>query len=696
MSLEFEQQITLDLTVQKVQNVHCSEDDKNSRNIVIQLTDKGKPYNVSDEKLYFKLTKPDGNYVYIDEDDTEHLYKENGKIVIILSDQATAVGGICKSEIQLKKEDSNKNEHTITTINFNIIVKKSVLSDDAIISKIESNVLNKLTNHVDDYSIHVTPDDKNNWNDTNSKKHTHSNKLVLDGITSTLVNTWNKVTDKLDKTGNASNVTNTISKATTRENLTTGEKLSVSLGKISKWFSDLKDVAFTGNAEKVNGHTVKSDVPENAEFTDTKYNLNDMINGLGAAISVPQDADYYVCQYAGGGTKVQTYHRRPISALWSYIKSKADKAYSALGHKHTKSEITDFPKAMPANGGDSSTVNGHTVNSNVPANAKFTDTTYNDATTTSSGLMSADDKTTIENLKNGAVTGIKGNAETKYRTGNVEITPENLGLGTMATKDADDYDLRAYGHKAIYATCSTEASIVDKQIDIVTKPYTVPQEGDIYVIVFTHGNTAAGATFTIPYFSTNVSYSAWFSSDGSAASSYIVADVPVAFVYNGSTFDCLGLTRHTTDSTKASALSMSKCLVTERDVYYGTPKINNSHAYTSNSVFYAPVSAGTKGYMLESSGGTSAPVWKSNPCRCYSEIISVTFTNGQANVKKDLTTLDGFTGVYDAKFQAWGAALYIVSYVTDGTLTSYRHQLAIVDGGTYSGTIQVKATYFYN
>ena len=52
----------------------------------------------------------------------------------------------------------------------------------------------------------------------------------------------------------------------------------------------------------------------------------------------------------------------------------------------------------------------------------------NDATTTSSGLMSASDKTTIENLKNGAVTGIKGNAEKEYRTGNVNITAEDIGI----------------------------------------------------------------------------------------------------------------------------------------------------------------------------------------------------------------------------------------------------------------------------
>lgn len=42
-------------------------------------------------------------------------------------------------------------------------------------------------------------------------------------------------------------------------------------------------------------------------------------------------------------------------------------------------------------------VNGHTVNSDVPSNAKFTDTTYPVATTSTAGLMSAKDKITVNN-----------------------------------------------------------------------------------------------------------------------------------------------------------------------------------------------------------------------------------------------------------------------------------------------------------
>ena len=47
---------------------------------------------------------------------------------------------------------------------------------------------------------------------------------------------------------------------------------------------------------------------------------------------------------------------------------------------------------------NASKVNNHTVNSDVPSNAKFTDTTYSNATTSAAGLMSAADKAKLDSL----------------------------------------------------------------------------------------------------------------------------------------------------------------------------------------------------------------------------------------------------------------------------------------------------------
>ena len=65
-----------------------------------------------------------------------------------------------------------------------------------------------------------------------------------------------------------------------------------------------------------------------------------------------------------------------------------------------------------------------------------------------------------------------------------------------------------------------------------------------------------------------------------------------------------------TDSSSASAISTGTDLVTERDVYYGLPTINNSHSYTSSTSIYAPTAGGTSGYYLKGNGTTAAPVWQ--------------------------------------------------------------------------------------
>jgi hypothetical protein len=184
-------------------------------------------------------------------------------------------------------------------------------------------------------------------------------KVSLDELTEYTDDKLSKLDDaKLDKTGDASNVTSDIQSATIRTNLTTGEKLAVSLGKIKKFFSDLKTVAFTGS-------------------------------------------------YA---------------------------------------DLTEKPTSMTANGGNADTVNNHTVDTDVPEDAKFTDTVYDtfvkSGTEAKAGLVPSPPTTAgttrylredgtwtvpSSSIPDDTVTGIKGNAETEYRTGKVNLTPENIG-----------------------------------------------------------------------------------------------------------------------------------------------------------------------------------------------------------------------------------------------------------------------------
>lgn len=71
------------------------------------------------------------------------------------------------------------------------------------------------------------------------------------------------ISGKLDKTGDASNTTVTFSAASARENVKTGERLSVIVGKIAKWFADLKTVAFTGS---YNDLANKPTIPDGSKY----------------------------------------------------------------------------------------------------------------------------------------------------------------------------------------------------------------------------------------------------------------------------------------------------------------------------------------------------------------------------------------------------------------------------------------------
>lgn len=61
---------------------------------------------------------------------------------------------------------------------------------------------------------------------------------------------YTALANKLDKTGDGSNVTAAFTAASSRTNIATGEKLSVLFGKIAKWFSDLGSLAFKSTVAK--------------------------------------------------------------------------------------------------------------------------------------------------------------------------------------------------------------------------------------------------------------------------------------------------------------------------------------------------------------------------------------------------------------------------------------------------------------
>lgn len=110
----------------------------------------------------------------------------------------------------------------------------------------------------------------------------------------------------------------------------------------------------------------------NSDAYASAVQLREEIAGLDGRLSGKADSDH---------THDDRYYTE--TEIDSKLNGKA-----AAAHTHNASEVSGLPASLPANGGNAATVNGHSVNSDVPANAKFTDTTYGNASSSAAGLVS--------------------------------------------------------------------------------------------------------------------------------------------------------------------------------------------------------------------------------------------------------------------------------------------------------------------
>jgi hypothetical protein len=116
-----------------------------------------------------------------------------------------------------------------------------------------------------------------------------------------------------------------------------------------------KGSTFLTSHQDISGKADKSHTHDDRYYTKTEINTklssdvtsNNLINALGTGDSVPIDGDYFISQYAGGSTLPDTntsknnFYRRPISTLWSYIKSKIEATRLSHSKGITISNTTD-------------------------------------------------------------------------------------------------------------------------------------------------------------------------------------------------------------------------------------------------------------------------------------------------------------------------------------------------------------------
>lgn len=301
--------------------------------------------------------------------------------------------------------------------------------------------------------------------------------------------------------GNVPNVSTndqapTFEQAATRANINSGEKLSVLFSKIKKIIADLKSVAFTGSYGDLSDKPISMKNPAALSFTggatgsydgsvaksvaiptvgngtvtikqagaskgsftmnqsgnttieltdsNTTYPLTATSN---TAVNAPSTAAAIV--YAnglptsvfGGSIVDSALFSQRYSDLWqTFLYQDYRTGHLAVKGKNngTETAIHNIPWAKTPQSGTGTTKYLRDDGTwQVPPN-----TTYTNATTSAAGLMSASDKNKLDGIASGAqvntVSGVKGNAESSYRTGQINITPANIGLGNVNnTSDAN-------------------------------------------------------------------------------------------------------------------------------------------------------------------------------------------------------------------------------------------------------------------
>lgn len=240
--------------------------------------------------------------------------------------------------------------------------------------RVIKNTVEIIKNHTSDNDIHFSSDEKNNLEQ--SYAHSTSKHAPTDAEKNIIVGVQKNGEDLIIDSSRKVNITVPTKLSELENDLGleggTGSNITVD--------SELSDTSENPVQNKV----IKEVLDEKVDKIDGKdLSTNDYTNIDKEKLSTIAE---------GAEVNVQSDWNETDTTSDAYIKNK--------------------PTSLPANGGNADTVNGHSVESNVPSNAKFTDTVYDDTSlsnrvkTIEDNYLNSEDKeeleTAIETAKNSA------------------------------------------------------------------------------------------------------------------------------------------------------------------------------------------------------------------------------------------------------------------------------------------------------
>lgn len=309
--------------------------------------------------------------------DTDYTYRWSGTAWIAISANAIpkatqSVDGLLSKEDKTAYDDANVKKHThsnkstldkltetLLTNWTDAYNKRHEHGNKTVIDKITQTLLDNWTaayTHISDAVKHITATERTNWNDANSKKHTHTNKSIIDKLTQAMLDKLSGIAAGAEVNVQADwNVVDENSDAYIKNKPT-----AMPASDVLAWAKAANKPAYSWSEITSKPSTFAPSTHSHAksQITDMPTKLSQFTNDSG-----------YITQADVDTSQSHTHSNKTI--LDKITQAMFDKWNSALTvlpvHTHTKSQITDFPASLPANGGTANYTNYFNVN-NIASN----------------------------------------------------------------------------------------------------------------------------------------------------------------------------------------------------------------------------------------------------------------------------------------------------------------------------------------
>lgn len=309
--------------------------------------------------------------------DTDYTYRWSGTAWIAISANAIpkatqSVDGLLSKEDKTAYDDANVKKHThsnkstldkltetLLTNWTDAYNKRHEHGNKTVIDKITQTLLDNWTaayTHISDAVKHITATERANWNDANDKKHTHANKSIIDKLTQAMLDKLSGIAAGAEVNVQADwNVVDENSDAYIKNKPT-----AMPASDVLAWAKAANKPSYSWSeiTSKPNTFPPSSHNHTKNQITDMPTKVSQFTNDAG-----------YITQADVDTSQSHTHSNKTI--LDKITQAMLDKWNSALTalpvHTHTKSQITDFPASLPANGGTANYTNYFNVN-NIAAN----------------------------------------------------------------------------------------------------------------------------------------------------------------------------------------------------------------------------------------------------------------------------------------------------------------------------------------